>query len=513
MTAAAIVWVSGAALRATHGRLVYAADDAYTHMAIASNVARHGVWGVTRYGFDGAGASIAWPLLLAVGARSAALATVLPLALNVVMAIALLAIADRTLSRYECRDAVRALALSLIAIVTPLATLVALGMEHTLQATAALALTACGVRALTADGDEHRRWTSPAAACAAVALASRYDTASVVVMISALLAVSGRRGAALAVAAAGAAPMIGYALVSVGHGWPPVPSPVIVKHRLSAIAGMEHPLAFGAVAGLAQFAHESVLAVLIVGAVGRLALGRATPDDARWAERRGLAAVFVGASAMHAQFATFGALFRYESYLLPMGIVAVFAAAPPHARDPARRRVAAAAAIVLTLVCARRALAARDATLAAVALVQERYEPLGRFFAEQPPDGGVALAEIGVVAYSADVPLLDLGGLATRELTASEVAQRFDARLVGRLARERGVRVAVGAQPIDDRPWPCVAAWTRIDSADTPFAEFFASDAAAAASLARALDAFDDEAAARGVLRAPCDRRLYSAHP
>ena len=38
-------------LRRSGGQLVYALDDAYIHMAMARNLAEHGVFGVTRYGY------------------------------------------------------------------------------------------------------------------------------------------------------------------------------------------------------------------------------------------------------------------------------------------------------------------------------------------------------------------------------------------------------------------------------------------------------------------------------
>ena len=41
----------------TGATLVYGLDDAYIHMAIAKNLARHGVWGVTPFHFASASSS------------------------------------------------------------------------------------------------------------------------------------------------------------------------------------------------------------------------------------------------------------------------------------------------------------------------------------------------------------------------------------------------------------------------------------------------------------------------
>lgn len=48
-----------AAVRAADGHVLYALDDAYIQMAVGKNLAAHGVWGVTRHEFSGAGSSLA----------------------------------------------------------------------------------------------------------------------------------------------------------------------------------------------------------------------------------------------------------------------------------------------------------------------------------------------------------------------------------------------------------------------------------------------------------------------
>ena len=38
-------------IRQNDGHIIYTLDDSYIHMALAKNLAQHGVWGITRYEF------------------------------------------------------------------------------------------------------------------------------------------------------------------------------------------------------------------------------------------------------------------------------------------------------------------------------------------------------------------------------------------------------------------------------------------------------------------------------
>src|SRR6266851_2122500 len=57
LTCATLLMLS---LARTQWHLVYPLDDAYIHMAIAKNLAQHGVWGVTSHEFTSCSSSPLW---------------------------------------------------------------------------------------------------------------------------------------------------------------------------------------------------------------------------------------------------------------------------------------------------------------------------------------------------------------------------------------------------------------------------------------------------------------------
>jgi hypothetical protein len=480
-----------AALVHTGGHLVYALDDAYIHMAVARSLARHGVWGVTPYEFTSSTSSLAWPLLLAgtdllVGVREAT-----PLVLNLIFAGAAVLLADRILRGAPPR--LRAGALILLVLLTPLPTLVLAGMEHTLQIAAVLWLLD-RVRAVHEETPRRGTTLASLAAASALAASARYESLFLIGPAAALLWLDRRRAAAIVAAVAAVVPLAVYGAVSVAHGWPPLPNSLLLKRAAFAgtgMAGILDRLGGHALRTLAEAPH---LLVLLAAVLVLSALRPASAAVRRWD------AILVIGTLLHLQFAAIGWLFRYEAYLVSIGVLLVarhLADAPATTAHPRRERTALALAVCVAAapLVTRAVEAAKQAPRAVKNIYEQQYQ-MGLFLHGLPAGSTVMANDIGAIAYLADVRLVDLYGLATQETARARREGRVDRALLARLAAPVPPAAVViyrswfaDAIPSD---WIPVGTWKvpeEVVVADRTVT-FYATRPADAALLSRALEAF-----------------------
>ena len=120
-------------LAITGGRMVYASDDVYIHMAIAKNLVLHGVWGVTPFGFTSCASSIIWPLVIAFTYVLFGVNEWSPILLNLLLSLAVLAVVYRFLRGRGRGDLVCAAVLLALVLCIPMTAISFDGMEHVLQ--------------------------------------------------------------------------------------------------------------------------------------------------------------------------------------------------------------------------------------------------------------------------------------------------------------------------------------------------------------------------------------------
>jgi hypothetical protein len=475
-------------------------------MAMAKNAALHGVWGITRYEFTSSTSSPLWTGALAAGDALFGVRDLTPLMLAVAAGAAVIAGIYRLLVRRGAAPAYALAALAFVIVAGPLPTLGVSGMEHAAHTAATLGLVFAAAAALAAPADGSRARIASLAGWAALSTALRYEGAIAAAAITFLFALRREWRLAIAAAVGGAAPILVYGAWSIAHGWSLLPNSVLLKGGAPLSSVRDWTLfAIGspAMRQLAASPHMLVLLATALALLLALAVQRHV-----WDEDMFLLAVVSMLIVGHVQVARLGWFYRYEAYLVitTLAVVAVVVAgllargAPIVAslNRPSVGFVAAVLAIVLALPLASRGLNAfRNTPRASANIYQQQYQMalfLDRFYRGRT----IAANDVGAIGYYADIRLLDVYGLATRDTARLRRNGAYAAAAVDALGRQSDAAIAViypswfadyGGVP---RGWVHAGSWTVADNVvlGESTVSFYAVDAAEQAPLLRHLKDF-----------------------
>jgi len=213
--------------------------------------------------------------------------------------------------------------------------------------------------------------------------------------------------------------------------------------------------------------------------------------------------IFVATATLHLMLAGTGWFFRYEAYLVALGLTAVAmpiwdfvrSMRPPrhfHVGDGACLAAAALLVFSANLFWSVGYDALRLTPLATHDTFRWHYQ-MGQFVEQYYQGSSLVVNDIGAVDFLADIHLTDPHGLADREIAHAMLRGRgqFTSPFLDQLARSRGARVAL----VDDnwlqffggvpRTWRLAGVWrfqNRVVLAP-PGLSFYALDEAARAEL------------------------------
>lgn len=454
----------------TGGTLTYALDDAYIHMSLAKNLARHGVMGATPFEFTSASSSPLWTFTLASVFAVFGVHDFIPLTMTVAISVALLVVSDWALRKLEVGAALRFVGLAWVAVGTPLAPIVFGGMEHPLQILIDVALLTLAAVILTREQPAWDRSAWAVVALAALASAVRYEGLVLVGIVAGLGLLRRRWTLAGAMLAAGAAPVVGYGLYSLANGGYFLPNPVLVKGATSSGVGLLLSDAAGYWAlFLERWTTASPLYPLVI-ATGIVTVAQWARNRTPWLPATLFAGVVTAVSVVHLAFGDVGWFFRYEAYLVALlGLTLVVQAAwLLRAGIPAATaaRVALVAALAIGLLgvglCLRRASVGIRSTAQAVKNVHDQQYQMAHFLAANPHYDSVAIGDLGAVSYyNDDLRILDLEGLAeTGEPLERLGREQLDAREIRELADRNGAQIAIIFPDYFDQP----GEWVEVGS-------------------------------------------------
>ncbi|MGB7537164.1 MAG: hypothetical protein WBM17_01375 [Anaerolineales bacterium] len=466
----------------TGGRFIYNLDDAYIHLAIAKHIVRDGIYGVTPFEFSSSSSSILWPLLLAGAMGLLGNREILPLLITLAVAGIFIAVLYR---EWAGGGKPPRWAFGMLIgwmVFLPFGPILFNGMETMLQALTAVAFSAAAVRYLAGEGKGHLlSLCLLAALCAAV----RYEGCFIAAAICLLMVLRGRWKPALLVGVSAALPVVLYGAFSMSQGWSFLPNSLLIKH--SGVAWTDPVSLWNMAARPFQpitdidLVHLPVwqsLAVLLP--VILLLRARVNGRMSFWDARVLPAILFLLIAMMHSMWITVEMFFRYQAYLNGLGIWAIGCLGAPAVDWKIFRRNAAAAvagisaAVLVAIPIGVLGFQALWKTPVASRNIWQQQYQMGLFLDEYYPRAVVAANDIGAIDYLTDLHLVDLFGLASREVLRAKLGGEWQRDLAGaldRLTSDKGARIAViydnwfGYTPATGKAsvppgWVRVADWT-----------------------------------------------------
>ena len=449
-----VLWITVAVLlifsiRQNQGHLVYALDDPYIHMAIAKNFAQHGVWGITKYGFTSSSSSLLWILLLSFIYFLLGVNEITPFILNVIFATLTICLVYVILRRYELPTFYTFVALLSIIFFTPLLALIFSGMEHTLHILIVISFVYLSAKILSKEKSTFLE-SSSLLILAPFVTVIRYEGLFLILVIFSLFIIRKRLLYSSFLFVLAIIPLAIYGLISISNGWYLLPNSVLLKGNTPMLS----------LIGIAKFfnhfsKHMAATPHILILAMGALILFifQFNKQKTLWKDSTIMLIIFAATTLLHMLFARTGWFFRYEAYLVALGIFVISIGMREYLpkkisiefdKSLIPKYVAIVFLIFLVISpFAGRGLIPLVRTPQATTNIYEQQYQMGLFLKQFYQGESVAANDIGAINYLADIKCLDLWGLGSLEVAEAKRNGCYDTQKIYNLAKQKKVRVAI----------------------------------------------------------------------
>jgi hypothetical protein len=505
VTMGILLWIS---VGENEGRFVYALDDAYIHMAIAKHLVQDGVWGVGTEHFTSSSSSMLWVLIVSFTYFVFGVGELAPYLLNLLFAAILLFVLYRFLKNELAAGSYIFVCLVLAIFFTPLPNLIVSGMEHVLHVLLTIVFVYLSTRILSTEEVSPQRLKILYVITPLLA-AVRYEGLFVIFVVCCLFALRKRFRQSLILAVAGILPVVAYGLISKLLGWFWLPNSIILKGRFPNLTSVL------AVVDYLDWSIPNLLRLpypLLYLAITSLVIYAANLYRGKsfWEKNQIAIFIFLAASCLHIQFADIGWFFRYEAYLVALGMFTVSVSlydAVKHWIGVASAARHIALPVIVSILFALfplRSLTIRaiDALKDSTKAQNDRYVQhlsVATFLSRYYNDQTVVLNDIGAATFYSDARVLDMYGISNVEpINFRQAKDGYTSSDVFQWASQQHAKIAVlqvqwheisSRIPIE---WTPVRVWEIPRNVVFPdrLIGFFAIDSAELGPLTRHLSEF-----------------------
>ncbi len=515
IAAVAVLWITililfRESIYLNHGIFTYVLDDPYIHMAMAKNLILHGVWGVDKYGFTSSSSSPLWIIVLSLTYFLFGVNLFIPFILNVIFATIFIFIAYSIFRYYKLQPVYNLIFLLFLIFFTPIPALTFTGMEHLLQIVLIVSFAFISTYMLFESKSSNLKYIT-LLILAALVVAVRYEDLIMVLIIAAIFFIKREYWKSLSILGASMIPVFTYGLYSTLNGWFFLPNSLITK-TIFVEAKTQLISLNGIVLLVNNFLNIQNLFIFIplILAIGLLVF-RFREKKILWNAPNILLTLFIGTATLHMIAARTGWFYRYEAYLIVLGILAIAIGINeylPSVSKWDKKLISKNLTLILIIFVLFVSLAGRgycsfnEVPTATHNIYDQQYQ-MGLFIQKYYKGDAVSLNDVGAVNYVTDIKSVDLLGLSGLNVSKAILKENYTIKDIDNITRQNHVKVIIvyedlyrkyltGGIPSD---WIKVGQW-KITNRITCFMDtvsFYAIDPQDAKNLTKNLKEFSSQ--------------------
>ncbi len=433
-------------------------------MTIAKNFVTSGHWAANKMDFSSAASSPLWSLAISGVYLIFGINVYTPFILNLLFGF--LAICAAYYILYKSGIKKYSFAVLLIFLFTsPLTALLFTGMEHSAQIAFTLLFVYMGAK-LIVSGEKSPGGVLWLILIAALLTGLRYEDVFLVLAVSVFLAVKKKYLPALLILLAGALPIIIYGIISSSHGWYFLPNPVLVKSKILDLSTVE-------ILKIIPRAIKRTLEPDIIFLLPAMIFSAVTIFKNRkepLTQKTVMLIIFISVYAVHMTFAQTGWFFRYEAYLVAMGVIVLYVYIYEHIlcikgedknMAPIYYKLKPVIYVIMILSMAGRASSSFLVPQASNNIYEQQYQMAA--FVDKYANGlNIAANDIGMLGYYTDNRIVDLWGLADIDVAGYKLKKTYNTDKIEEITQKNDVKFVIVYEHWFDQYGGLPADWVKI---------------------------------------------------
>jgi hypothetical protein len=401
----------------TSGGMVYPLDDVYIHLTMAKNLLQNGTWGLFPNENIAASSSPLYTLILSPFTFNASIAILAPLLLNILVSIVILMQFHQIVQKSTISPIFRYLLGIVFLLIIPLPSLTVMGMEHLLHCLFVVLI--CN-NILT---ESLRKWMLPLLVALSIFL--RLETAFVIcgVLLWSLLE---RKWNIFNQVFIGS--FLGfclYFLLSVIFSVSIIPNTILLKTIITNDSFLQSTIS--------KIWNSKLLLMISIVSLGTLII--------RWKQSKLFLIVFI-ASFLQLVLARQGWFYRYEAFVVTLFFI-VFIIEYCTIVEKKKKIIFLIIACLFLLICSKRAFLSMTTTHLASKNIYDQQIQMAMIVKTLPETSNIAVNDIGAVSYYNNNKILDLYGIASKEVFQLKQNKSFTSQNLRNLLKEENIDIAM----------------------------------------------------------------------